>query len=456
MRKHRIGQFRAGKMIALMTAAALLLSGCGSAAETARTEESTAVATEAEIEEAIAEATEAVTEEIAVVQEEIAAATEEITAATTEAATEIAQATEGTTKTAPAAGFETAAEATEHMAVGWNLGNSMDATGTWIPTSTDGTIEDFQKAWGNPLTPQSLFPRLKELGFTTVRIPITWNYHFDDAGNIDEAWMARVQELVDWGLNAGLYVIINIHHDTGADGWLRASTANYEKNKDLYAHLWEQIATRFEDYPETLLFEGFNEMLDTNNEWNNPGDDAVNAVNSYNQIFVTTVRATGGYNGERNLICNTYAAATTGKCLSGYVLPVDSVADHLMCEVHCYVPYEFITDEGITWTSPISVYNDYVAGQVDAYFDRVEKDLTSRGIPVLVGEFATDDKHNTADRAKWYGKVVSRAKAIGAGAIVWDNGHTYNMGHIDRLGTEDDFPEIIQACMDAWYGEGQR
>ena len=344
---------------------------------------------------------------------------------------------------------EKATDAAANMKLGWNLGNSFDATGEWIVQYTDAANKDFETSWGNPVTPDTLMHKLKELGFWSVRIPITWNFHFDENGNIDEKWMSRVKEVVDQAMAEDLYCIINIHHDTGSDGWLRASTANYEKNKDLFAKLWQQIATEFKDYPENLLFEGFNEMLSESNEWNDPNPDNTKAVNSYNQIFVDTVRATGGNNASRNLVCCTYAAAHTDKALGGFSMPTDSAKDHLIAEVHFYSPYEFITTEGVNWTTPISVYDSYVEKSVDQVFDRIEKYFDKLNVPVIVGEFACDDKDNTQDRVKWYTQVVNRVNDMNSAAFIWDNGNGYCMGLLDRTGNGDPFPEIVSACVEA-------
>ncbi len=343
---------------------------------------------------------------------------------------------------------ETAREAVNNMRLGWNLGNSFDATGEWITLYTKCTPADFETAWNNPVTPEeTLMPRLKDLGFNAVRIPITWCYHFDENGVIDEAWMARIQEVVDAALAADLYCIINVHHDTGSDGWIRATAANYEKNAALYATLWEQIAQRFRDYPDQLLFEGFNEMLDDKNEWNHPNTESLVAINQYNQLFVDTVRATGGSNAERNLICCTYAGAVSNTALSGFQLPEDSAEGHLIAEVHMYTPYEFITDEGVTWTKPISTYSSYVENSIDQVFVLLEKHLTAKEIPVIIGEFATDDKGNTEDRIKWYTHVIEKANEQEITCFIWDNGNGFCMGHIDRVGEQDAFPEIISACV---------
>ncbi|MBR1471152.1 MAG: glycoside hydrolase family 5 protein [Lachnospiraceae bacterium] len=345
--------------------------------------------------------------------------------------------------------WESAADAVSHMKIGWNLGNSFDATGDWIVQYTSGSNADFETAWGNPVTPDTLMHKLKENGIQAVRIPITWHYHFDEAGSIDPVWMSRVREVVDQAMAEDLYCIINIHHDTGADGWLKATPANYQKNAAVFQRLWEQIATEFRDYPELLLFEGFNEMLNDANEWTNPNSSDTDAVNSYNQLFVDTVRATGGNNAARNLVCCTYAAAHSQKALSGFSMPADRVSGHLIAEVHFYSPYEFITDEGVTWTSPISSYNDHVENTVDTVFGELKDYFGSRSIPLIIGEFAADDKQNTQDRIQWYTRVVTDSMQIGAACFLWDNGNGYNMGHLDRTGSNDSFPEIVAACVEA-------
>ena len=343
--------------------------------------------------------------------------------------------------------FESAKEAVSSMGLGWNLGNSFDATGDWIMTSTDKSLRAFETAWGNPVTPDTLMKKLKDLGFNAVRIPITWHFHYKSDGTVNTVWLDRIQEVVDQALEADLYVIINVHHDTGADGWLRATRENYDRNSAVYAKIWEDVAVRFADYPEKLIFEGFNEMLDDNNEWNNPSVEAGEIINAYNQLFVDTVRAAGGRNAERNLVCCTYAAANTDAALAAFTLPEDTAEGHLIAEVHFYTPYEFVTDEGITWTTPISKYSSYVENSVDQVFDRLGK--TFGETPLIIGEFATDDKNNTGDRIKWYTRVILDAKKIGAACFIWDNGNGYNMGLIDRTGDKDAFPEIVHACLQA-------
>ena len=342
---------------------------------------------------------------------------------------------------------ETAREAVSSMGLGWNLGNTFDATGDWIMTSTNKSVRAFETAWGNPVTPDTLMKKLKTLGFDSVRIPITWHYHFKADGTVNTVWLDRIQEIVDQALDADLYVIINVHHDTGADGWLRATRANYEENSAVYARIWKDVAERFVDYPDKLLFEGFNEMLDDKNEWNNPSAEAGEVINAYNQLFVDTVRATGGRNAERNLVCCTYAAANTDTALKAFRLPEDTIEGHLIAEIHFYTPYEFVTDTGITWTTPKSKYDSYIENSVDQVFDRLKN--TFGDTPLIIGEFGTEDKNNTEDRIKWYTRVVTDAKAMDAACFIWDNGIRKEFMLVDRVGDDDNFPEILEACVKA-------
>ncbi len=342
---------------------------------------------------------------------------------------------------------EKAQDAVKNMVIGWNLGNYFDATGV---KAFNRKPSDYVTSWGNPVVDEKIYIKLKEKGFKAVRIPITWNYHFDIATtDLNEDWMAEIKKNVDWALKNDLYVIINIHHDTGADGWIRASVSNFEKCEKRYAAIWRGIAEYFKDYPDKLLFEGFNEMLDEKSDWNNATDDAGKAINLYNQLFVDTVRATGGNNTGRNLICNTYAAAHGQGVLDKFSVPEDSVKDHLIGQVHFYSPYEFVSDQGITWTTPIYEYTSYVEKTVDDTIKRIGTAFKKKGIPCIIGEFATEDHKNTEARIKWYSRVVADAKQYGIVCFVWDNGHGYNMGHLDRTGNADDFPEIIEACVNA-------
>ena len=231
-------------------------------------------------------------------------------------------------------GAMTAQQQVSAMNVGWNLGNTLDSYGTWINNVTPQAVET---AWQNPQTTRAMIAAVHDRGFNTIRIPVTWAQFTDDNGNVDAAWMARVHEVVDWALEEGMYVILNVHHDTGEHGsdkvcWIIADTSTYSSVQNRFANLWTNIANEFKDYDNRLMFEGYNEMLDMNNSWNAPttGNGAYEAVNSFAQLFVDTVRATGGNNATRNLIVNTYVASVDQNVLSNFVLPTDTVDDHLI------------------------------------------------------------------------------------------------------------------------------
>lgn len=344
-----------------------------------------------------------------------------------------------------AAPIETAAEAVFNMHVGWNLGNTLDATGNWIKESEP---KYYETCWGNPQASAELMHHVKELGFGAVRVPITWNHHFDKDGNIDNAWMERVAEVVGYVLDEDMYCIINIHHDTGTDGWLRASTKGFEESSALFAKLWQQIAERFKDYSGKLLFESFNEMLDEKNEWSNPNIDSITAINQYNQLFVDTVRATGGKNTERNLVLNTYAAACSTFICGTFKLPVDSTENHLAVEYHMYSPYEFALAEP-TEASSKTVYDENVETEINNHILPAVTSFVLPKIPVIIGECGTLDKGNTAERVKWTEYAVTKAGMYGITCFLWDNGSGFNMGVIDRKGTNDPYPEIIEAMINA-------
>ena len=170
--------------------------------------------------------------------------------------------------TASAQTFETAYQAVRNMKVGWNLGNTLDAHNGSRMTD----VVQSETTWGQPVTKPELMQMMKEAGFGAIRVPVTWYPHMDNNNKVDAAWMKRVHEVVDYVLDAGMYCILNIHHDTGADGdghtsWLKADETVYAQQKGRFESLWRQIAEEFRDYDQRLLFESYNEMLDTYNSW---------------------------------------------------------------------------------------------------------------------------------------------------------------------------------------------
>ena len=237
--------------------------------------------------------------------------------------------------------------------------------------------------------------------------------------------MNRVQEVVDYVINQGMYCILNVHHDTGAHNaaWVVASPT---LQLDRYAKLWTQIATRFQNYDQHLLFEGYNEMLNAAQQWNQPSNlSDLEYVNQHAAKFVEAVRATGGNNTYRNLIVSTYAAAHGSAVLSGLTIPTDPCGNqsHIAVEVHSYDPWDWLHVYNMTWTSECREVLNSMFKDLETYF-------ISKGYPVIIGEYATNgageitiDKNSTtaqkAEAGKQAGDMNRLCKRYGAASFYW-------------------------------------
>lgn len=318
--------------------------------------------------------------------------------------------------------FENAETAVTNMRIGWNAGNRLDSNSgdvnnMWIEAWTDKKPVNYETAWGQPVITRELIHMFKQAGFNAIRVPVTWYPHVgtvkvnvgqnangDWVGvwdmntwtgyTVDEAWMKRVKEVVDYVIDEGMYCVLNVHHDTGdgSTAWLRADEAVYESQKERFESLWTQIATEFRDYDQHLLFEGYNEMLDSYGSWcfasfAAPGNynttvakSAYNAINHYAHSFVNAVRATGGNNAERNLIVSTYGACCgegtwnshLADPLKEMVLPQDNTDGHIIFEVHSY---------------PTPNSNSEAKTVVENLLNVLKQHLKPKGAPIIIGEW---------------------------------------------------------------------
>ena len=334
--------------------------------------------------------------------------------------------------------FESAEDAVKNMGVGWNLGNTLDANDA---SKTWTTTDQHETCWGQPVTKPELMKMMKEAGFGAIRVPVTWYQEMDADGKVNEAWMNRVKEVVDYVIDNGMYCIINVHHDTG-DGtqWLHASTTTYNNVYKKYEYLWQQIAEKFKDYDQKLLFESYNEMLDDNNSWNDPkSDDGYKAINSYAKLFVKTVRNTGGNNKNRNLVVNTYSASSTPTAMKALDLPEET--GHIIFQVHSYP----------NWQSKSNAKSE-----IDILIKNINSNLLDRA-PVIIGEYATFttwpstiDYYETDREVALYAMdyLVKEAKKAGVGTFYW-------MGLSDEyFRTEPSFnqPDLAETLIKAYYG----
>jgi len=298
--------------------------------------------------------------------------------------------------------FETATDAVKNMGLGWNLGNTLEANSQTVTDVTNASYWgqqglESETCWGQYETKAELLKMMKDAGFGAIRVPVTWYNHMDKDGNVNAEWMARVKEVVDYVINQGMYCILNVHHDTGADGdgfksWIKADATNYTTNKARYEKLWTQIAEAFKSYDQKLLFEGYNEMLDANSQWNfAKTSTAYDAINNYANSFVSAVRATGGNNAQRNLIVTTYCAAngygTWSTQLKDPLTKLnnpESTSNHIAFEVHAYPN---IQDSSI----------ETVKADVDGMITLLKDELVSKGGPVIIGEWGTSNVDKTGE-----------------------------------------------------------
>ena len=324
----------------------------------------------------------------------------------------------------------TAWKMAERLGIGWNLGNSFDAHSNGVSGET---------LWGNPKTTQMLFTKLKELGFKTVRVPITWLGHFGGAPDykIEDAWLDRVEEVVGYAKSAGLNVIINMHHD-GADSqfWLNIASAaiNASVQEKILAQItamWGQIAARFVDEGEYLIFEAFNEVHDGKWGWGanrTDGGKQYACLNQWNQAFVDAVRSAGGENTDRYLGIPAYCT-NADYAVQFLELPQDKVLGRLLVSVHCYDPSDYtLTAKYSEWGHTADASKKASGNNeqdLENVFRKLYANFVSKGVPVYLGEFGCVNRASAREQAfqqyylKYYAKL---SKMYGVPCAIWDNG----------------------------------
>ncbi len=317
------------------------------------------------------------------------------------------------------------------MGAGINLGNTLDSTGLreYRPDADDLEYETY---WGNPKADAETFLAIKEAGFDTVRIPVTWEDHLDESCRISEVWMNRVQEVVDMALDADLYVILDLHHEE----WLDLKTERSEEIRAEFVTVWEQIAARFRDYDEKLLFESMNEprLRNSEVEWTSGTEELRDMVNELNGAFVETVRASGGGNQKRYLLICPYAGNHEEEAMRGLLVPDDG---RLIVSIHMYTPYSFCQKEDGDADWDTAETRERVAQA----FTQMNELFVARRIPVILTEFGCVDKDNTQARAAWTEYYMQQAGRYGIPCIWWDTG---DYALLDRENLIWEFPEIVE------------
>lgn len=304
----------------------------------------------------------------------------------------------------------TADEIVAEMGTGWNLGNTMDGHTGFSPLET---------LWQPYVTTKELITAVHDAGFNTVRVPVTWGNMIDDKNGyaINEKWMARVQEIVDYCVSQDMYCIINLHHD-GADqaGWLRVGAEDIAPVQEKFAAVWKHIAERFKDYDEHLIFEAMNEVTGPDNTDEGIKKD-MQVIMGLNQIFVDTVRATGGNNAQRWLsIPGRFTnIVNTTKEEYGFEMAKDE-AGRLFLAVHDY-PWLFGLAENMTNRT----YSEKEAQNFEATIEKLSRFIDA-GYPVILGEYGAIDKNNTTERVYYLEAVNYMCDRLGIVPVLWDAG----------------------------------
>lgn len=347
----------------------------------------------------------------------------------------------------------TSQELVKKIRIGWNLGNSLDVCEA--DTDGDGKVNQTPKPgkkvdetlWGNVKTTQKLFDHLKKDGINAVRIPVTWRDHIIDKekNTIDPAWMDRVEEVVRYAYTKGMYVIINLHHDGGGDpdfgAWIRSASEGGKTKKEVlerYKALWTQIATRFQNYSDYLIFEALNEVgFDDMEE-----EKAFALLNEFNQTFVDIVRSCGGNNAKRHLLIAGYWTDIEKTC-NGleqglFKMPKDTIKDREILSVHYYTPWQFCTtNQQDTWGSKEDVK------QLHDLIDHLDKTCVRKGIPVIIGEYGFGQNEQASCRY-FTENIVKYTYDKGIASFLWDNGEQY-----DRTKMEWKLSGLIEALQRA-------
>ncbi|MDE5630740.1 MAG: cellulase family glycosylhydrolase, partial [Bacilli bacterium] len=306
----------------------------------------------------------------------------------------------------------TAYEVINSIQIGWNLGNTLDSTNYQKQYLGEiKNIEYYETLWGNPITTKEMIDKIKESGFNSIRIPVTYYDHMTSDGKIDKDWFKRVESVVNYVLDNDLYCILDIHHDTGlyeGGSWIVADAGTFDENAAKLKTLWSQISEYFKDYDYKLIFEGLNETVDSHRQgydWNTGTEITLNVI-KLNQVFVDTVRASGGKNKNRVLAVTTYGGITDEHKLSNFSLPNDIVKDKIILAVHDYVDEESNIDKMIT---------------------RLKNYIVDKNIPIMIDEFGTKADKTEERRAEIASYYVKRAREIGIPCFWWDDGGNYQL-----------------------------
>ena len=334
-------------------------------------------------------------------------------------------ATPGISEARDISSFDLVAE----MGVGWNMGNSFDVT------SVDKTF------WGNPLPSKPIIDAVRAMGFTTLRIPVTWGFNQEDSSpfTIEASYLERVKQVVDYGFQNKMHVIVNVHHD---NDWVRPEAASAEETKARLGSLWTQVANYFIEYNDSLIFETLNEprLEGTPEEWTGGTPAGRGFVNEFNKVAVDAIRATGANNEKRHIMIPTWAASTVPAALDDLVIPNND--PKVIISLHTYFPWPFAGEAAVSWGSEA----DKTA--LSNELERVrQKWIVENGRAVILGEWGSVENNPLNMRLEYAEFHARTAAEKGLLTIVWDDGGNFRM--FNRHSLSWDYEGIASAIVAA-------
>ncbi|MNB90589.1 Endoglucanase D precursor [compost metagenome] len=320
------------------------------------------------------------------------------------------------------------------MQPGWNLGNTLDATGA------DET------SWGNPKVTKELIKKIADQGYRSIRIPVTWDVHIGAAPNytIEPAYLARVRQVVDWALAEKLYVMINVHHDSWM--WVSGMEQKHDEVLARYNAVWKQVAATFKNYPNKLMFESINEPRFTDGGTTDEAK-ATAMLNELNKSFHSIVRSSGGKNSARPLVLPSLESSPTQERMDVLYQTITGLKDpNLIATVHYYGFWPFSVNIAGYTKFDADTQNDIIQT-----FDKVHATFTVKGIPVILGEYGLlgFDQSTAAieqgEKLKFFEFLGYYLKEKRITSMLWDNGQ-----HFGRTTYKWSDPQLFTMIKTSW------
>jgi len=320
------------------------------------------------------------------------------------------------------------------MGLGINIGNTLENTTKW------------ETGWGQPHITREYVESLAHLGFKTVRLPVAWDTYAVD-GRIQPDKLRRVGEVVDWITGAGMFCVLNIHWD---GGWIDSGDKQkYPKTyatfsavaEKKYRAYWSQISSYFSGKNQRLVFEALNE--ETNFENEGFPEKAYATLTRVNQLFVDTVRSTGGNNPKRLLVVTGYSTDITKTCDRHYRLPKDTVPHRLMISVHYYTPWQFCgMTEDADWGKMKPTWGAAEdRAELNRLFDMMQDFTRRNDIPAFIGEYSVVSDKEPASRLRWMTAVTQAALSRKMVPVIWDTGS--EVSRLEPYAANDELRQVL-------------